>query len=239
MANGDPPSDVLLGADVYPPTEPAAPALVRSLKSAAQRAKSAGYPSKVAVVQSEVDLGNLVQAFNKPQQYADYLAADLRNHPDSVPQEFALLVVMPAGAGIAGKGFNEGERKAARTINVRSGASSGRTRPGGHDDAREDGGGGRPSDRRRGRLWRGRRLQRGPRDRRAGRTSPVDRGGDPRHSRSPPGSAHAMSRCRVLSAVAAAVAAHWPSAPRPAHISATGPPRWTSGASPSRPRPST
>ena len=123
MANGDPPSDVLLGADVYPPTEPAAPALVRSLKSAAQRAKSAGYPSKVAIVQSEVDLGNLVQAFNKPQQYADYLAADLRNHPDSVPQEFALLVVMPAGAGIAGKGFNEGERKAARTINVRSGAT--------------------------------------------------------------------------------------------------------------------
>ena len=124
LANGDPPSDVLLGADVYPPTEPASPALVQALKSAAQRAKSAGYPSKVAIVQSEVDLGNLVQAFNKPQQYADYLASDLRNHPDSVAPEFALLIVMPAGAGIAGKGFDEGERKAARTINVRSGATS-------------------------------------------------------------------------------------------------------------------
>jgi hypothetical protein len=124
LANGDPPSDVLLSADVYPPTEPASPALVQALKAAAQRAKSAGYPSKVAVVQSEIDLGTLVQAFNKPQQYADYLASDLRNHPDSVSSDFALLVVMPAQAGIAGKAFDGGERKAARTINVRSGATS-------------------------------------------------------------------------------------------------------------------
>jgi hypothetical protein len=41
-----------------------------------------------------------------------------------VSSDFALLVVMPAGAGIAGKAFDGGERKAARTINVRSGATS-------------------------------------------------------------------------------------------------------------------
>jgi hypothetical protein len=124
LANGDPPSDVLLTADVYPPAEPASPALVRGLQAAARRAKAAGYPAKVAVVQSQIDLGNLAQAFGRPQQYADYLASDLRNHPDNVPPEFALLVVMPAGAGIAGKAFVTDERKAARTINVRSGATS-------------------------------------------------------------------------------------------------------------------
>lgn len=124
LANGDPPSDVLLTADVYPPAEPASPSLVRDLQSAAKRAKDAGYPAKVAVVESAIDLGNLAQAFGRPQQYADYLASDLRNHPEQIPDEFALLVVMPAGAGIAGKGFDSGERRAARTIDVRSGATS-------------------------------------------------------------------------------------------------------------------
>jgi hypothetical protein len=124
LANGDPPSDVLLTADVYTPAEPASPALVRGLQAAARRARTAGYPAKVAVVQSPIDLGNLVQAFGRPQQYADYLASDLRNHPDNVPPEFALLVVMPAGSGIAGKAFVEDERKAARTIDVHSGARS-------------------------------------------------------------------------------------------------------------------
>ena len=125
LANGDPPSDVLLTSDVYPPAEPAAPALVQDLRNAARRAKDAGYPAKVAVVQSQVDLGNLVQAFGRPQQYADYLVSDLRNHPERVRGEFTLLVVMPAGAGIAGKAFVQGERTAARTIDVRSGATSG------------------------------------------------------------------------------------------------------------------
>lgn len=35
-----------------------------------------------------------------------------------------MLVVMPAGAGIAGKDFDSDERKAARTINVSSTANS-------------------------------------------------------------------------------------------------------------------
>jgi hypothetical protein len=126
LANGDPPSDVLITADVYPPAEPASPALVSDLRSAAKRAKDAGYPAKVAVVQSAIDLGNVAQAFGRPQQYADYLGSDLNNHPD-VRGEFALLVVMPAGsglAGIGGKDFDEDERRAARTIDVRTGANS-------------------------------------------------------------------------------------------------------------------
>jgi hypothetical protein len=123
LGNGDPPSQTLIREDVYPPAEAAAPGLVRDLQTAARRARDAGYPAKVAVVQSQLDLGNLATAFGKPQEYADYLAGDLGTHPD-VADEFALLVVMPAGAGIAGKPFDGGEREAARTIDVSAGANS-------------------------------------------------------------------------------------------------------------------
>jgi hypothetical protein len=123
LANGDPPSQMLIREDVYPPAEHAAPALVRDLQATARKARDAGYPAKVAVVQSQLDLGNLGTAFGKPQEYADYLAGDLGTHPD-VPDQFSLLVVMPAGAGIAGKQFSGDERQAARTIDVSAGANS-------------------------------------------------------------------------------------------------------------------
>jgi hypothetical protein len=124
LANGDPPSNVLIGQDVYTPADSAPPALVRELRQAAVRAKEAGYPTKVAVVRTEADLGNVPQALGKPQQYADYLLADLHG-PSQVTGDFGVLVVTPAGSGIAGRSFNGGERQAARTIDVSSGASSG------------------------------------------------------------------------------------------------------------------
>jgi hypothetical protein len=123
LANGDPPSNVLIAQDVYTPADPAPPALVRQLKVAAADAKRAGYPTKVAVVRTNLDLGNVPQALDKPQQYADYLLADLHG-PSQVTGDFGVLVVTPAGSGIAGKDFNGGERKAARTIDVSTGASS-------------------------------------------------------------------------------------------------------------------
>jgi hypothetical protein len=97
---------------------------VSQLKQAAARAKQAGYPTKVAVVRTEADLGNVPQALGKPQQYADYLLADLHG-PSQVTGDFGVLVVTPAGSGIAGQNFNGGERQAARTIDVSTGASSG------------------------------------------------------------------------------------------------------------------
>jgi hypothetical protein len=124
LANGDPPSNALIGQDVYTPSDPAPPALVRELRRAAARAREAGYPTKVAVVRSKLDLGNVPQALDQPQQYADYLLADLRG-PSHVTSDFAVLVVTPAGSGLAGKSFNSGERQAARTIDVSTGAGSG------------------------------------------------------------------------------------------------------------------
>jgi hypothetical protein len=124
LANGDPPSNALIAQDAYTPADPAPPALVRELKEAATRARDAGYPTKVAVVRTKLDLGNVPQALDQPQQYADYLLADLRG-PSHVTDDFAVLVVTPAGSGIAGKSFNSGERRAARTIDVSTGAGSG------------------------------------------------------------------------------------------------------------------
>ena len=124
LANGDPASYVLVTKDVYTPTDPAPPDLVRQLKEAAARAQRSGYPTKVAVVRGKLDLGNVPQALRAPQQYADYLVSDLHG-PSAVKEDFALLVVTPAGAGIAGKDFNSGERQAARTIHVSNGSSSG------------------------------------------------------------------------------------------------------------------
>jgi hypothetical protein len=124
FANGDPPSNALIAQDVYTPADPAPPALVRELKEAATRARGAGYPTKVAVVRTKLDLGNVPQALDQPQQYADYLVSDLRG-PSHVTDDFAVLVVTPAGSGIAGKGFSSGERRAARTIDVSTGAGSG------------------------------------------------------------------------------------------------------------------
>jgi hypothetical protein len=124
LANGDPPSNVLIAQDVYTPADPAPPALARELRQAAARARDAGYPTKVAVVRTNLDLGNVPQALDQPQQYADYLVTDLRG-PSHVTDDFAVLVVTPSGAGIAGKSFNSGERRAARTIAVSTGAGSG------------------------------------------------------------------------------------------------------------------
>lgn len=123
LANGDPPSQVLRASDVYVPASPASPTLVRALRAAVRRANAAGYSAKVAVVGSTYDLGDLVQAFGRPQEYANYLAGDVRAHPGT-PRQFTLLVVMPAGAGIAGRNFSDPERRAARTIAVQSGAGS-------------------------------------------------------------------------------------------------------------------
>jgi hypothetical protein len=124
LANGDPPSNVLITQDVYTPAEAAPPALIRELKQAVERADQAEYPAKVAVVNSSLDLGNVPQALDKPQQYADYLLSDLHG-PSQVGGDFVVLVVTPAGAGIAGKSFGGGERRAARTIDVSTTASSG------------------------------------------------------------------------------------------------------------------
>src|SRR4051812_20447812 len=123
LANGDPPSNVLITQNLYTPAVKASPASVNALKQAVNRANQAGYAIKVAVVKSDLDLGNVPQALTHPQQYADYLLADLRG-PSQVSGDYGVLVVTPSGAGIAGRDFNTSEREAARTVSVSTDASS-------------------------------------------------------------------------------------------------------------------
>jgi hypothetical protein len=97
-ADGDPASDVLLGENVfYPYTPPVTAALTKRLDAAAAAAAKAGFPIKVALIASPVDLGVIPDLFNKPQKYADFLDQEI-----SFQTKQPLLVVMPAGFGAAG-----------------------------------------------------------------------------------------------------------------------------------------
>jgi hypothetical protein len=100
LADGDPASDVLLGENVfYPYSPPVSGALQQSLNQATAAAKKAGFPIKVALIASPVDLGVIPDLFGKPQKYADFLVQEI-----SFQTKQQLLVVMPAGFGSAGLG---------------------------------------------------------------------------------------------------------------------------------------
>jgi hypothetical protein len=97
-ADGDPASDVLLGENVfYPYTPPVTASLTKTLNAEAAAAAKAGFPIKVALIASPVDLGVIPDLFNKPQKYADFLDQEI-----SFQTKQPLLVVMPAGLGAAG-----------------------------------------------------------------------------------------------------------------------------------------
>lgn len=96
LANGDPPSNVLLNSAVYLPAGSPSSKEATRLVSTVDAAGKAGYDVKVALIQSPRDLGNIPQFWTRPQEYADHLADGIR---------FAwrgdLLIVMPQGLGIA------------------------------------------------------------------------------------------------------------------------------------------
>ncbi len=100
LADGDPASDVLLGENVFYPYSPqVSPALQKTLNAETAAAKKAGFPLKVALIAGPVDLGVIPDLFNKPQKYADFLDQEI-----SFQTKQPLLVVMPAGYGVAGVG---------------------------------------------------------------------------------------------------------------------------------------
>jgi len=100
-ADGDPASDVLPMQDVF---FPYAPPITSRLRSALERvvaqAGKAGYPMKVALLESAGDLGSYPQLFNQPQRYANLLASELPTNPHGeIRTRPHLLVVMPVGFG--------------------------------------------------------------------------------------------------------------------------------------------
>ena len=124
-ADGDPASDVLLSQDSYLPY---APSVRASLKTALEKvlkdARTAGYPMKVALVNTEADLGAYPQLFNQPQKYADLLKGELaalNPHGDAV-KEVHLLVVMPGGFG--GSNLGDDVDQALGAISIQADAAS-------------------------------------------------------------------------------------------------------------------
>jgi hypothetical protein len=97
-ANGDPASDVLLAQDVFYPYEPkVSPTLEKALqKTLYAAARAARLHIKVAIIGSPPELGVVPNLFGRPQSYAQFLEREIAfNQPQ------ALLVVMPAGFGLA------------------------------------------------------------------------------------------------------------------------------------------
>jgi hypothetical protein len=95
-ADGDPASDVLIGARVFYPYQVKLPrestqALEKTIKTATEK----GYPVRVALIANESDLGSAALLYRKPQIYAKFLAEELGNF-----NRDWLLVVMPNGYGI-------------------------------------------------------------------------------------------------------------------------------------------
>jgi hypothetical protein len=99
-ADGDPASDVLLGQSVFYPYSPAvSAAMQRGLDATTAAAARAGFPIKVALIESPVDLGAVPSFFGRPQPYAQFLDQEISIVGTLHPP---LLVVMPAGYGVAG-----------------------------------------------------------------------------------------------------------------------------------------
>jgi hypothetical protein len=98
LADGDPASDVLLGENVfYPYTPPVSAATQRALNARTAAARAAGFPLKVALIASPIDLGVIPELFGKPQKYADFLDQEI-----SFQTKQPLLVVMSTGYGVQG-----------------------------------------------------------------------------------------------------------------------------------------
>jgi len=102
LADGDPASDTLPSADAYLPVQPQpSPAGTARLAGLLKAARASGHPVKVAVIASPTDLGSVPVLFGKPDQYARFLAGEIRAF---LPAGATLIVAMPSGLGAAGPG---------------------------------------------------------------------------------------------------------------------------------------
>lgn len=99
-ADGDPASDVLLAQNAfYPYQPPVSPKLEAALNALLVAAAHAHMPLKVAIIGSREELGLIPNYFGHPQPYAEFLDREISfNKPQP------LLVVMPAGFGLAAAG---------------------------------------------------------------------------------------------------------------------------------------
>jgi hypothetical protein len=96
FADGDPASDVLTFQSVFNPSDSGAkPEEVATLAATVQAANRAGYPIRVALINSSADLGTVTQLWEEAPSYAQYLGKELSYQFHGV-----VLVVMPQTDGL-------------------------------------------------------------------------------------------------------------------------------------------
>jgi hypothetical protein len=119
LADGDPASDVLYFQDVYLPYAKPSTDVASALTRAVSAANKGGFPIKVAVIQSQQDLGAVPSLFGRPDIYARFLGAELKAFYAN-----RLLVVMPAGFGVYDNGKpTDPEKSALAGIDIASDSS--------------------------------------------------------------------------------------------------------------------
>ena len=94
LADGDPASDFLIGADAYLPYPPPPAAARARLTGAIASVAHEHGRVKIAVIATPTDLGSVPSLFGRPSDYAKFLGVEI-----GYPYHAALLVVMPAGFG--------------------------------------------------------------------------------------------------------------------------------------------
>src|SRR5215207_116804 len=104
-AHGDAASHYLETGSLYPSfaAQPSQ-AVELQLIGLLDAAKRAHYPLKVALIADESDVIDVPAMLGKPQEYAEYVVAQLEGVRVSV--DAPVLVVSPSGLGLAGAGAN-------------------------------------------------------------------------------------------------------------------------------------
>src|SRR6185503_11585402 len=115
LADGDPASDILLFSDVsLPYSAPVSEIQKARLLKVAAKAKRAGYPIKVAIISSSLDLGTDDRFTGHPSGYARFLSEELSS-PKSYSKhkrravraadiKVPILIVMDDGIALAKRG---------------------------------------------------------------------------------------------------------------------------------------
>jgi hypothetical protein len=95
-ADGDPASDVLASQALFLPQDAATSFTQQSqLESLLSAAARGGYPIRVALIASSVDMGSVTELWRRPDTYSRFLGQEL-----SYVYHGALLVVMPNGSAV-------------------------------------------------------------------------------------------------------------------------------------------
>ncbi len=94
-----PAPDNLAAGPISYPDAPVSVGVARRLDRVVADARRRGLNVKIALIAERDDLGDLVDFFGRPEEYAAHLAPQLPGHADAIGGRAALLVVMPSGLG--------------------------------------------------------------------------------------------------------------------------------------------